>query len=271
MARFVIAPLWQGSSSSRAMQLVDGAEAIAGDLPASASTHIEVPAEAGESLGTAVRRLSSLQRATAAIRDAVLGGEGPAIVIGGDCSVTLGAVEAVAGEDLAVLWLDAHADLHIPDTSPSGALHGMVLRAILGDGVEGARLPAGAVTPDRVILAGVRELDEPERAAIAALGIRLLSPADLAVAERVADAVAATGARRVYIHLDVDVLDPADLEAMTYPVPFGPRATEVIAAIRAVRARMPIAGASLTEFAPSSSAAAASDLPTVLRLIGALA
>ena len=50
MAHFVIAPQWQGSGSARAMQLIDGAEAIAGDLPASACTRLEVPVEAGESL-----------------------------------------------------------------------------------------------------------------------------------------------------------------------------------------------------------------------------
>ncbi|MGN6126684.1 MAG: arginase family protein, partial [Humibacter sp.] len=58
--RFLIVPQWQGSSSSRAMQLIDGATAIAGDLPASATTFVDVPMEAGESLGTGVHRLSSI-------------------------------------------------------------------------------------------------------------------------------------------------------------------------------------------------------------------
>ena len=44
MTRFVVAPQWQGSPSARAMRLIDGAEAIAGDLPRSALTRIEVPA-----------------------------------------------------------------------------------------------------------------------------------------------------------------------------------------------------------------------------------
>ncbi len=51
MARFIVAAQWQGSSSSRAMQLIDGAEAIAGDLPRASTTVLEVPAEAGDAQG----------------------------------------------------------------------------------------------------------------------------------------------------------------------------------------------------------------------------
>ena len=60
MTRFIVVPQWQGSASTRAMQLIDGAEQIAGDLPRSACTRVDVPLEAGEALGTATRRLSSL-------------------------------------------------------------------------------------------------------------------------------------------------------------------------------------------------------------------
>ncbi|RIJ25759.1 arginase family protein, partial [Clavibacter michiganensis subsp. insidiosus] len=55
-ASFVVVPQWQGSGSSRAMRLADGAEAIRGDLPASATHVVDVPVEAGESLGTGVLR-----------------------------------------------------------------------------------------------------------------------------------------------------------------------------------------------------------------------
>ncbi|HTN55759.1 MAG TPA: hypothetical protein VLZ82_06200, partial [Microbacterium sp.] len=62
MTRFLIVPQWQGSPSTRAMLLVDGANAIAGDLPRKDTTVLDVPLEAGESLGTGVRRLSALLR-----------------------------------------------------------------------------------------------------------------------------------------------------------------------------------------------------------------
>ena len=61
-ATFVVVPLWQGSVSSRAMSHADGAAAISGDLPAAATRVVDVPVEAGESLGTGVHRYSTLRR-----------------------------------------------------------------------------------------------------------------------------------------------------------------------------------------------------------------
>nr|WP_315269005.1 arginase family protein [Microbacterium lemovicicum] len=271
MTRFIVAPQWQGSSSSRAMQLIDGALAIAGDLPRATTTVIDVPAEAGESLESGVRRLSSLTRVRTAIEEAVAEADEPVVVVGGDCGVTLAGVGAVAGPDLAVVWLDAHADLNSPETSDSGAFHGMVLRAILGEGADVLSLPAEVITPDRVVLAGTREFDLGEELYVSATGMTVLSVDDLADPAALADAVSATGAARVYIHVDLDVLDPGEMGALTYPVPFGATVAQVVAAIKAVRERMPLAGASLTEFSPSSPEAAVEDLGAILRLVGALA
>ncbi len=275
MARFVIVPQWQGSSSSRAMQLVDGATAIAGDLPRSACTLVEVPAEAGESLETNVRRLSTLRRVRELVQDAVAGGDGPAIVIGGDCGVSVGAVAGAVGEngtagDVAVVWLDAHADLHTPETVVSGAFHGMVLRAILGEGVDGMTLPVGVITPDRVVLVGTRDLAAPEEEYIAETGMRMLPVESLADPASVVAAVAETGASRVFLHIDVDVLDPAALAGLAFPVPFGAQPADLIATIKALRARFPLVGAAITEFSPSSPDDAVNDLGTILRVVGAL-
>ena len=59
--QYLIVPQWQGSGSARALQLQEGAQAIRGDLPASRTTTVEVPLGAGESLGSGIRRISSLQ------------------------------------------------------------------------------------------------------------------------------------------------------------------------------------------------------------------
>lgn len=271
MSRFVIVPQWQGSGSSRAMRLVDGALAIAGDLPRASCSIVDVPVEAGESLGSPVRRLSSLLRVREQIAQALAVEEGPAIVIGGDCGVAFGALAAVADPDTALLWLDAHADLQAPETSETGAFHGMVLRAILGDGLPQMRMDSGVMTPERVVLAGTRELDPPEEAFIAARGLTVLGPDALTTPQRVVTALEATGARKVYIHIDLDVLDPGHMSGLSHPVPFGAAPADVVATVRAVRERMPMVGASLTEFSPSSPEAAVDDLGAILRLVGALA
>ncbi|GAA3649464.1 arginase family protein [Microbacterium marinilacus] len=274
MARFVVVPQWQGSPSSRAMAHVDGTEAIAGDLPRAACTAVEVPLEAGEPLGTGVLRASALLRTRDALATALADVPTPAIVIGGDCSVSVPAIGHAAGQGegpLAVVWFDAHADLHTPATSPSGAFAGMSLRAVLGDGAAGLALPEGAVSPAHVVLAGVRMLDPEEDEQLADSEMTSLAPSDLDAPEALADAVAATGARRVYVHVDLDVLDPADIDGVSSPEPFGVTPAALVAAIGAVRARLPLAGATIAGFTPRSPEAAVDDLGTILRVVGALA
>jgi arginase len=269
VTRFVVVPQWQGSPAARAMLLRDGAEAIAGDLPRSSTVVLDVPLEAGDGQGTGIHRLSALRRTAALIDDALSGTTDRAIVIGGDCSVTVAAAAPHASNDLAVVWLDAHADLNDPDTSPSGSLAGMALRALLGE-VPDAR-PTATVAADRVVLVGARERDAAEEAYIQRTGIRDLPAQELADPAALAAAVAATGATRVYVHLDLDVLDPADFAGSAWGVPFGARVSDLVASLQRLRDEMPIVGATIAGFAPPSAEAAVDDLGAILRLIGAVA
>lgn len=272
MARFVIAPQWQGSPSARAMMLVDGAQAIAGDLPRAACVTLELPLEAGEALETGVRRYSALTRIRSQLDEALAGRADPVVVVGGDCGVSVAVIGAVAARTsgLAVVWLDAHPDLNTPETSPSGAFAGMALSAVLGDGPEGLSLPPGTIPPSRVVLAGTRALDDAETARAADLAARVTA-AQLAEPTALADAVAATGASAVFVHVDLDVLDPAALGGVTAPVPFGVDVPQLVAALQRLRATVPLAGAAITGFAPANPAAAVDDLGAILRVVGALA
>ncbi|MFT4157108.1 MAG: arginase family protein [Microbacterium sp.] len=272
MVRFLVVPQWQGSPASRAMLLIDGASAIAGDLPRAATTVLDVPVEAGESLGTGVRRLSALLRTRELIADAISSTAmaDDTVLIGGDCSVTVAALAAVPGgtDDLAVVWCDAHGDMNIPESSPSGAFSGMALRAVIGEGEPQLVLSPG-IPRERVIAVGMRNVDDAEVDQVQ--GLTLLSAADLNSADALADAVAATGAKRVWVHIDVDVLDPAELSGVTEAVPFGVTTASLSAAIRRLRDRVPLAGATISGFAPRTPADAVDDLGALLRLIGAVA
>lgn len=270
MARFVIVPQWQGSPSARAMQLIDGAQAIAGDLPQAACTPIEVALEAGDALASGVDRYSALARTAVSVAESA---PGPGtVVIGGDCSVSVPAIGAAARRGAtAVVWLDAHADFHTPQSSSSRAFAGMALSAVLGDGPDGLVLPRGVVRPEHVVLAGARDIDDPEQERLDALGVTVLSANDLAAPGRLAEAVAATGAEQVYVHLDLDVLDPAAVSGVTAAVPFGVTVADLVTAIGAVRAQTPLAGATLAGFAPRSPSDAVDDMGAILRLVGAVA
>jgi arginase len=273
-ARFLVVPQWQGSGSSRAMRLADGANAIAGDLPAAATTPVEVRVEAGEALGTGVLRYSSIRAVADQVRSALatFDDADTVITIGGDCGADLApaAHAAARHENVALVWFDAHGDLNTPDSSPSGTFSGMVLRTLLGDGAEGLASAPAAFDPQRVVHAGGRSFDEPELDYVRQSGIRPLAVDELATPDALVDAVAATGATDVYLHVDLDVLDPSVIEGVGYPEPFGLSVDELTAAIRALRARFTLAGGAVTGFAPASPDAAAGDLSPILRVLAAL-
>lgn len=265
------------------MRLIDGAEAIRGDLPASRTRVVDVPAEAGDGQDTGISRFSTLamvrERLAHTLRELVDetsedGESGWALTIGGDCGVSLAAVGHAAEQNsgvMALVWFDAHPDLHTAQTSASGGFSGMVLRAITGDGHDQLALADDAAVPfDRVILAGIRDVDPPEDEVMEQHGIRSLFAEDLEASDGLVGAIRATGATRVYVHIDLDVLDPAVLMGLSNPLPFGLSVEALTGAISALRAEFAIAGATIAGFAPASPEAANDDLPSILRIIGAL-
>ncbi len=149
--------------------------------------------------------------------------EGFTIVIGGDCALlpgVLGGARRALGRDVGLVHVDANADLNTPETTPSGQLGGMALALALGRGLPELAASGGpppAVRPEHVALVGFRELDPGEVAPSAELALALS-----------ADAVRARGARGaaeggleairngggpVFVHVDVDVLDPEAMSA----------------------------------------------------------
>lgn len=273
MTRFMIVPQWQGSASARAMQLSDGADAIAGDLPRAACTRVDVPMEAGDEQETGVHRFSALAQVRTALDAALVAHSERAMTVGGDCGVAVGAVahSAAGHRRIGLVWADAHPDLHTPETSASHAFGGMALRAILGDGAPHLTIAGGVIRPSDVILVGARSIDEAEAAYIAAHGIRVLGVDELGDPSALAAAVAALDVDAVHLHVDVDVLDPAEMPGVKASEPFGVGLSPLVAALKAVRESTPLAGTSLAGFSPSSPANAAADMGTLLRLVGALA
>jgi arginase len=150
------------------------------------------------------------------------------LVLGGDHSIALGTLGGLArarGTTGGVLWIDAHADLNTPETSPSGNVHGMPLAAALGMAGElfqsnGWTIPA--VTPDRVALVGVRSLDDGERRRIRDLGVRIYTMSDvdrIGIERAVRESLAHIGGPGfVHVSLDMDALDPEVAPGVGTPV-----------------------------------------------------
>ena len=154
------------------------------------------------------------------------------LVLGGCCCAHIGAVEGLAARNgrLALVWFDAHGDLNTPESSPSGNLWGMPLRMLLD---------SGAVEPQDVILIGSRSLDPPEREYVASIGLRT----DAGELESALD-----GAEGVYVALDVDSLDPAEISPFM-PEPGGLTVAEVEVLLRRVAERSAVLGAGFSALA----------------------
>ncbi|GGN91933.1 arginase [Actinoplanes lobatus] len=256
---------WQGSGTPTARRLRRGAADLAALVPA--GDHIRV--DVSDRPGTAtdgVAALDVLSRNLQAVRAAIP--DRPAVVLGGDCGVELAPVEAALarhGTGLAVIWFDAHGDLNTPESSPSGAFHGMVLRTLLGDGPS-ELLPAHTLCPEQLVLAGVRALDPGERAFVDAGAVERIGVADLVDPSPLLSAVEATGAEAVYVHIDVDVLDPEFFASVGTPEPHGITPARLVGAVRALAARFPLAGLGITEYEPARP----SDQDVVREIVRAL-
>ncbi|MBC9943365.1 arginase family protein [Leucobacter sp. cx-328] len=276
-ASFLLIPEWQGSGASRALRIVDGARSLREDLPSSAITEVSVQDKAGDALGTSISRLSSIIATRDATRDAMRHASAPVIALGGDCASALGVLEHTAAthERLAVIWFDAHPDMQHPDTTQTGSAAGMTLRHALGDGAPDLAFTS-PVAGERTLLVGTRDTDEAEFAAIEAAGLSQITAADLMLdpdlplAVQVTDWLRDVQPSQLYVHVDLDVLDPAEFDSVTSGVPFGLSVADVVSTIRAAREVAPLVSAAICGFAPASAEQAADDQGTVLRILGAL-
>jgi arginase len=180
-----------------------------------------------------LQNLTGMQRALGSITD-------PTLLLGGDCASDLGPIahRARKAPNLTVVYFDAHADINEPSESPSGALHGMVLRHLLGDGdQELVALLDATLTPSQIRYRGVRECDPAESALIERLAI---------VCEPI-NATPPTGP--IYIHLDLDVLDPTEFPHTMYPTAGGPSIAELNTALMSLFATGRVMGFGVTECA----------------------
>jgi arginase len=149
------------------------------------------------------------------------------LVLGGDHSVALGTLGGLASLHGAggVLWIDAHADINTPETSPSGNVHGMSLAAALGlggDAFESDAWPLPALDPRRVALLGLRQADDGERRLLREAGVRVFTMSEIdriGVERAMREALDhVSGAAFVHVSLDMDVLDPEVAPGVGTPV-----------------------------------------------------
>lgn len=181
--------------------------------------------------------------------------------IGGGCDADVPVIsylnERCRG-DLAVVWLDAHGDLNSPEESSTSLFYGMPLRSLMdGDcfGLMDNPLPLASA---QVVHVGGRDIDGAEEAFMESCDIARITVEDVREdASVVARAVEATGRSNVYVHLDLDVLDPAEFPNTPLPVAGGLAAVELLAVLESL-AHMTV-GIGIYEYAPTGEKVAMID------------
>lgn len=286
----ILVPLWYGCERpgvERAPAMIDAALRRRWrereDIALAARLRDSVTIETPDVPGALVRRdrhdlafLPAIAVASARLADATeraVASGALALTIGGDHAVAAGslagaarAVRRMTGPDgqpgrLGVIWIDTHADLNTPETSPSGHIHGLPLATSLGIGPRELTALAGgpaAVAAADVCLVGVRDLDPGERRIVRDHGIWTRTMEewdDTGIREGVLAAIAhlqTRGVTAVHLSFDVDVIDPVDLPATGTICPGGLTSREAARVLRMIRdAELPVVSADVVELDPT--------------------
>jgi arginase len=265
----VVLPVWQGSLARSARRLAAGSGFLAAAAGLTARPVAGLPANRSPRRH-GVDSYDALLAARAAAEAALP--DGPVLAIGGDCGADLSLVSRELTRrdgDLAILWIDAHADFNTPGSSPSGAYHGMVLRALSGQGLPGLTA-ARPASPGSLVLAGTRSVDDGEQDELDAAGVTPLGMAAFSQPGAVAAALRSSGRSALHVHLDLDVLDPAEFVHTSWPEPGGATVGQVLELLQTAAGILPVTSAFVGEYVGADPAGAACVAPLMTWLQSSL-
>jgi arginase len=175
------------------------------------------------------------------------------IVVSGDCNSCLGTLSGLGSSHIGIIWFDAHGDMNTPETSPSGFFDGMSISIALGDCYPDVWSRLGNthfIPAANVLLVATRDLDPLERPRIESSPVQMVQPPEMdiglepnldALAERVSE---------IYLHFDIDALDPEFAPGAGYRCPDGISLAQAQRAIERIGARFRIRTAALTNYNP---------------------
>jgi arginase len=174
------------------------------------------------------------------------------LVLSGNCSSCLGTLAGLA-RDVGIVWFDAHADFDTPEDNLSGFFDVMALAITTGSGWRALRESISGFRPveeRNVVLVGVRDLEPYQRERLDASDVNVVggAPRKGEIAAAVDDL--SRRVRDVYLHVDLDVLDPAEGRANEYAAPGGLSLETLTEAIALVGEWLEVRAAAVTAYDP---------------------
>jgi arginase len=186
------------------------------------------------------------------------------LVLGGDHSVAVGTVAGISkhyrdqGESIGLIWVDAHADMNTPGTSPSGNVHGMPLACCVGRGPHELTHIFGfapKVAPENVAIVGLRDVDRREAPHVRETGVRAYTMREIdergmrAVMNEAIE-IACRGTAGFHLSFDMDSVDPDEAPGVGTPVRGGLTYREAHLAMEIVNDSGRILGMEMVEVNP---------------------
>jgi arginase len=174
------------------------------------------------------------------------------LVLSGNCTAAVGTVSGCGGGETTVVWFDAHGEATTPETTISGFLDGMGISMLTGQcwqRLAGTVPGFQSVRGDHILLVGARDVEPAEAELHERVGVRRVTqPRDLL------DAFAPIKpqVQRLYLHLDLDVLDPQSAVANQWPTPGGPTVEDVAESVGDLSRGTAIDAIGLASFNPAA-------------------
>ncbi len=176
------------------------------------------------------------------------------VILAGNCGSAVGTLAGLSTHAPGVVWFDSHGDFNTPETTIGGFLDGMALAIVAGQCWTqlAATVPGFQAVPEqKIILLGTRDLDPLEQERLADSQIMMLAPAQVRAELDAALLQLSARTRDVYVHIDLDVLDPQDGRANALAVPDGLRVEEVGTALERIGRLFHVRAVALTAYDPA--------------------
>lgn len=203
----------------------------------------------------AIGRLNTLLKEK--VQEGVKQGYFP-LILGGDCNTCLGTLAGLNDSSIGIVWFDAHGDFNTPETTPSGFFDGMPFAIATGQCYEDLWSQIADIPPIkefRSLHIGGRELDPEEQILLEKSQIQIITTMDIkkkGIKESFLPVLTQFQSKttKIYLHIDIDIVDPREAPGVNFPAPNGLSLNEVESLIRFIAKRFTIEAAALTAYNP---------------------
>ncbi|HJQ10351.1 MAG TPA: arginase family protein [Gemmatimonadaceae bacterium] len=177
------------------------------------------------------------------------------IILAGNCNTAVGTLAGLGADPVGVAWFDAHADFNTPETTTSGFLDGTAVAIISGRCWTqlAATVPGfSPVADERICLIGTRDVDSLESALLDDSSVSVVAPRHLREQLSTRLQGLSEHVERIYVHLDLDVLDASIAAANTFAVSGGLTLDDMRYALSTIAGRLEITAVTLSAFDPEA-------------------